>query len=44
MEVGILVSAGTSPRVFDLRGEMREQIVAFLQPAHGALAPVTAVQ
>ncbi|WID96309.1 mechanosensitive ion channel [Bosea vestrisii] len=31
MEVRILISAGTSPRVFDLRCEMREQIVAFLQ-------------
>jgi hypothetical protein len=31
MEVRLLVSAGTSPRIFDLRCEMREQIVAFLQ-------------
>lgn len=27
----ILVSAGTSPKVFDMRCEMREKLVAFLQ-------------
>lgn len=31
MEVRILVSAGTSPKVFDLRCEVREKLVAFLQ-------------
>lgn len=31
MEVRILVSAGTSPKVFDMRCEMREKLVAFLQ-------------
>jgi small-conductance mechanosensitive channel len=31
MEVRILVSASTSPRVFDLRCEVREKLVAFLQ-------------
>lgn len=31
MEVRILVSAATSPKVFDLRCEVREQLVAFLQ-------------
>lgn len=31
MEVRILVSAGTSPKAFDLRCEVREQLVAFLQ-------------
>jgi small-conductance mechanosensitive channel len=31
MEVRVLVSAGTSPRTFDLRCEVREQLIAFLQ-------------
>lgn len=31
MEVRILVSASTSPRAFDLRCEVREKLVAFLQ-------------
>lgn len=31
MEVRILVSAGTAPKAFDLRCEVREKLVAFLQ-------------
>ena len=31
MEVRILASAGTAPQAFDLRCEIREQIIAFLQ-------------
>jgi small-conductance mechanosensitive channel len=34
MEVRILVSAGTSPRAFDLRCEVREKLIAFLQREH----------
>jgi small-conductance mechanosensitive channel len=39
MEVRILVSAGTSPRAFDLRCEVREQLIAFLQREHPRSLP-----
>jgi small-conductance mechanosensitive channel len=39
MEVRILVSAGTSPRAFDLRCEVREKLIAFLQREHPRSLP-----
>ena len=39
MEVRILVSAPTSPRTFDLRCEVREQLIAFLQEHHPQALP-----
>lgn len=41
MEVRILISAATSGRAFDLRCEMREKLVAFLQREHPVALPVT---
>ncbi len=40
MELRILASARTSPRVFDLRCELREQLVDFLQRHHPEALPV----
>lgn len=39
MEVRILASAGSAPRVFDLRCEIREKIIAFLQREHPHALP-----
>lgn len=39
MEVRILASAGSAPRVFDLRCEIREKIIAFLQQEHPTALP-----
>ena len=39
MEIRILISAATSPQTFDLRCEMREKLVAFLQQAHPQALP-----
>lgn len=39
MEVRILVSAPTSPRAFDLRCEVREQLIGFLQREHPRALP-----
>jgi small-conductance mechanosensitive channel len=39
MEVRILVSAGTSARTFDLRCEVREKVIAFLQSDHPGALP-----
>lgn len=39
MEVRILASAGSAPRVFDLRCEIREKIIAFLQQEHPYALP-----
>jgi len=39
MEVRILVSARTSPRAFDLRCEVREKLIAFLQEEHPYALP-----
>ncbi|KPF72665.1 mechanosensitive ion channel protein MscS [Bosea sp. AAP35] len=39
MEVRILVSAKTAPRAFDLRCEVREKVVAFLQQEHPRALP-----
>lgn len=39
MEVRILVSAVTSARAFDLRCEVREKLIAFLQQHHPAALP-----
>lgn len=45
MEVRILVSAHTSPRAFDLRCEVREKLIDFLQREHpGALPRLRAEQ
>lgn len=45
MEVRILVSAPTSPRAFDLRCEVREELIRFLQREHpGALPRLRAEQ
>ncbi len=40
MEVRVLVSAGTSPRVFDLRCEVREKLMDFLQREHADALPL----
>jgi len=40
MEVRILVSARTAPRVFDLRCEVREKLIDFLQREHPEALPV----
>ncbi|PZO01541.1 MAG: mechanosensitive ion channel protein MscS [Hyphomicrobiales bacterium] len=39
MEVRILVSAKTSPRAFDLRCQVREALIAFLQKEHPRALP-----
>lgn len=39
MEVRVLVSAGTSPRAFDLRCEVREKLIDFLQSDHPEALP-----
>jgi len=39
MEIRILVSAGDSGRAFDLRCEMREKLMAFLQQDHPQVLP-----
>lgn len=39
MELRILVSARSSPEVFDLRCEMREQVIAFLQDEYPRALP-----
>jgi small-conductance mechanosensitive channel len=39
MEVRILASARTSPRTFDLRCELREQLITFLQKEHPYALP-----
>jgi small-conductance mechanosensitive channel len=39
MEVRVLVSAGTSPRAFDLRCEVREKLIDFLQREHPRSLP-----
>jgi small-conductance mechanosensitive channel len=39
MEVRILASAGTAPQAFDLRCEIREKIIAFLQQEHPHALP-----
>lgn len=39
MEVRILASAGSAPRAFDLRCEIREKIIAFLQSEHPHALP-----
>lgn len=39
MEVRILVSAGTAPRAFDLRCEVREKLMVFLQKKHPRALP-----
>lgn len=39
MEVRILASAGSAPRAFDLRCEIREKIIAFLQQEHPYALP-----
>lgn len=39
VELRILVSARSSPEVFDLRGEMREKIIAFLQDEYPQALP-----
>jgi small-conductance mechanosensitive channel len=39
MEVRILASAGSAPRAFDLRCEIREKVIAFLQQEHPHALP-----
>lgn len=39
MEVRILASAGSAPRAFDLRCEIREKVIAFLQREHAYALP-----
>lgn len=39
MEVRILASAASAPRVFDLRCEIREKVIAFLQQEHAYALP-----
>lgn len=39
MEVRILASAGSAPRAFDLRCEIREKVIAFLQTEHPHALP-----
>jgi small-conductance mechanosensitive channel len=39
MEVRILASAASAPRVFDLRCEIREKLIAFLQQEHAHALP-----
>ncbi len=44
MEVRILASAGTAGRVFDLRCELREKVMAWLQAEHPAALPQRRLQ
>lgn len=39
MEVRILVSASSAPRVFDLRREMRDKMIGWLQQEHPGALP-----
>ncbi|ODN72241.1 mechanosensitive ion channel family protein [Methylobrevis pamukkalensis] len=39
MEIRILVSASSAPKTFDIRCDMREQLIAWLQATHPAALP-----
>ncbi len=41
MEIRMLVSAGSAPRVFDIRCEVREKMIAWLQKEHPRALPRT---